>query len=228
VCSALIDISQRIIKYISNKIFRIRKILKKIILATGSVDRREIFERANLSFTAISSDVDESSYKKNIKDPLQLVQRLAKEKVLDVKKKLADTSKDVIIIGADTIVEYKGEIIGKAKNEQNAFNILKKLMGKTHNLITGLAINQIGNDKVIIEYDITRVEFLPLPDNDIKKYIALGEWKGRAGAYSLRERASLFIKSVNGSPSTVLGLPMQRVFQILKNILKINLLEYSL
>lgn len=202
--------------------------MKKIILATGSVDRREIFERANLSFTAISSDVDESSYKKNIKDPLQLVQRLAKEKVLDVKKKLADTSKDVIIIGADTIVEYKGEIIGKAKNEQNAFNILKKLMGKTHNLITGLAINQIGNDKVIIEYDITRVEFLPLPDNDIKKYIALGEWKGRAGAYSLRERASLFIKSVNGSPSTVLGLPMQRVFQILKNILKINLLEYSL
>ncbi len=200
--------------------------MKKIILASKSIDRKEIFQQAQIPFIAISSEIDETYYKKKIKDPLRLVQTLAKKKALDIKKKKAKHFKDAIIIAADTIVEYKGEIIGKANNEQEAFKILKKLMGKTHDLITGLAITQMGSRQLVLDYDITKVEFLPLSDNDIWDYINSREWKGRAGAYSIRERAGLFIKSIHGSYSNVLGLPMQKVFQILKETFNLNLLDY--
>jgi len=187
----------------------IDRALKKIILATKSIDRKEIFERAQIPFIAISSDIDEAPYKEKFKDPVELVQILAKEKVLNIKRKKAEDFVEAIIIAADTIVEYKGEI-----------------MGKTHNLITGLAITQMNINKLILDYDITKVEFLPLSDDEILNYINSGEWKGRAGAYSLRERAGLFVRSVNGSYSNVLGLPMQKVYQILKESFKLNLLEY--
>jgi septum formation protein len=204
----------------------IDRALKKIILATKSIDRKEIFERAQIPFIASSSDVDEAHYKEKFKDPVELVQILAKEKVLIIKRKKKKNFDDAIIIAADTIVEYKGEIMGKADNEREAFKILKKLMGKTHNLITGFAITALESEKLIIDYDITKVEFLTLSDNEIWNYINSGEWKGRAGAYSLRERAGLFVKSIDGSYSNVLGLPMQKVFQILKESFNLNLLKY--
>ena len=200
--------------------------MKKIILATKSIDRKEIFQRAQIPFIAISSDVDEALYKEKFKDPVELVQILAKEKVLNIKRKKTKNFNDAIIIAADTIVEYKGEIIGKANNEHEAFKILKKLMGKIHNLITGFAITAIESEKLVIDYDITKVEFLPLSDKDIWYYINSNEWRGRAGAYSLREGAGLFVRSVNGSYSNVLGLPLQKVFKILKESFNLNLLEY--
>jgi len=91
-------------------------------------------------------------------------------------------------------------------------------------LITGFAITDTDKPKIIVDYDITSVKFLSLSENDIRDYIKSNEWKGRAGAYSIRERASLFIKSVNGSISNVIGLPMQKIYVILKNEFNLNLL----
>ena len=138
---------------------------------------------------------------------------------------LGNNEKGTVVIAADTIVELDGEIIGKAQNETEAFKMLKNLANSSHNLITGIAISEIGDVKVVLDYDITVVTLLDLSDQDIRNYIRIGEWKGRAGAYSSRDRASLFIKEIQGSPSNVIGLPMQKVFAILKTEFNLNLLK---
>ena len=105
--------------------------------------------------------------------------------------------------------------------------ILKKLSGKSHNLITGIAITETTNPKIIIDYDRTSVKFLKLTDEDIVKYIKSGEWKGRAGAYSIREKASFFIESIQGSPSNVIGLPLHKIFKVLKKKFNFNILQIN-
>lgn len=199
--------------------------MKNIILASKSTDRKKILRRARIPFTAISSDIDESSYKKRIKDPLKLVQSLAKAKAQYVKEKRNEKDKELYFIGADTIVEFRGNVIGKATTKEHAFEILEGLSGETHNLITGLAITKSTDKKVFTDYDTTKVMFLSLSEKEIWDYIETGEWKGRAGAYSLKDKASLFIKSINGSPSNVIGLPLQKVFQIFKLKFNINLIH---
>jgi septum formation protein len=199
--------------------------MKNIILASESSDRKKILSRARIPFTAISSNVDESVLKERIKDPIKLVQKLAKAKVLNVKKGLTGKEKECYLIGADTIVEFQGKIIGKAINREEAFKTLKKLSGNTHNLITGLAITKSGEEKTFTDYDKTKVSFLSLSESEIWNYIDTGEWKGRAGAYSIQDRASLFIKSIKGSPSNVIGLPLHKVFQIFKLKFSINLIR---
>jgi len=200
--------------------------MNSIILASKSTDRKEILKRAEIPFTAISSNIDESVYKEKINEPIKLVQRLAEAKVLDVKQRLNRKKKQLFFIGADTIVEFQGKIIGKATDSEGAFRILKKLNGNTHNLITGLAIAQSNDRRVFIDYDRTEVTFLSLLDNEIWDYINTQEWKGRAGAYSIKDRASLFIKSINGSPSNVIGLPLQKLFHLFKVKFNINLIHY--
>jgi len=196
--------------------------LKKIILASKSIDRYEMFKRAGISFEIFATNIDEEKYKTNISDTIELVKELAKAKVLFAKKKLNKID-DAIIVAADTIVELDGKIIGKADTEEEAFEILKRMMGRTHRLITGIAITDINNPKIIVDSDITFVEFLELSDEEIREYIKTNEWKGRAGAYSIRDKASLFIKKINGSSSNVIGLSMHKLYLILRTEFQINL-----
>ncbi len=190
--------------------------MKNIVLASKSLDRGEIFKRANIPFEVMVTNIDEDEYKKEISNPIELVKQLANAKALNAKKKLAQENKEAIIVAADTIVELDGVIIGKANDEEHAFRILKKLVGKPHNLITGIAVTETYNPKIILDHDSTSVTFLDLTDKEIWDYIASGEWQGRAGAYSIREKASLFIEAIQGSSSNVIGLPMSKFYQILK------------
>jgi septum formation protein len=199
--------------------------MKKIILASKSSDRSELINRLNIPFEALNTNINESFYKDQFTDPIDLVKELAKAKALKAKDMLENEEKGTVVIAADTIVELNGKIIGKAQNEAEAFQMLKGLANRPHNLITGIAITEIGDSKVLIDYDITVVTLLDLSDQDIRNYIRIGEWKGRAGAYSSRDRASLFIKEIQGSPSNVIGLPMQKIFEILKKEFNLNLFE---
>ena len=199
--------------------------MKKIILASKSIDRSELIKRLNIPFEALNTRINENDYKKEISEPIELVKELAKVKVLKAKEMLVNEEMGTVVIAADTIVELNGKIIGKAQNEAEAFQMLKTLVNSSHNLITGIAITEIGDIKVVIDYDITVVTILDLSDDDIRDYIRIGEWKGRAGGYSSRDRASLFIKEIQGSPSNVIGLPMQKVFTILKTEFNLNLFE---
>ncbi len=196
----------------------------KIILASGSRDRAKSFERAQLDFEIIISDFSEEEFKGKELSPIELSIKLAKMKVLDVKKKMEFKGIDAIIIAADTLVEFKGNIIGKPMDENHALEILKKLNNNTHKLISAIAVTRTFNDKIISDYDITSVSFLDLSIDEIKLYIKTGEWKERAGAYSIRNKASLFIDKIEGSPSNVIGIPMHKLFLILKNEFNYNLL----
>lgn len=196
---------------------------KKVILASKSIDRCEILKRAKISFDTIVANINENEFKDRITNPIQLVKELAKAKVLYVKKKVLEKNLDAIIIGADTIVELNGEIIGKANSENQAFRILKRLQNKPHNLLTGLAITETFFQKVIVDYECTVVYFAQLSDQEIWNYIKSGEWKGRAGAYSIRDRASIFVKSINGSFSNVVGLPLFKIYEILKKEFNFNI-----
>ena len=199
--------------------------MKKIILASKSIDRKKIFTRLNIPFETIITNIDEGYYKRIFSNPIELVKEIAKAKALKAKDLLKNKNMEAIIIAADTIVEFKGKIIGKAKNKAQAFQILKSLINRSHNLITGVAITELNDQKLVVDYDCTIVTFLDLSDNEIRNYINTEEWKGRAGAYSIRDRASLFIKEIRGSPSNVIGLPMQKIFEILKKDFGLNLFD---
>ena len=199
--------------------------LEKLILATKSVDRMELFKKAGLHFEVIKTDVNEDDYKSKYSNPHELAKALAKAKALRAKEMLNKTANNFLIVAADTLVYFNDEIIGKAANEQEAFINLKKMVGKTHQLITGIAILDVKKNHLFIDADTTEVSFLKLSDDDIHSYIKTNEWKGRAGSYSISERASLFIESIKGSPSNVIGLPMHLIFKILKKEFGINLLN---
>jgi len=200
--------------------------MKKIILASKSIDRSKILNRLNIPFEILTTNINESDYKDKYSEPIDLVKELAKVKVLKAKELLKNEEIGTVVIAADTIVEFNGKIIGKAQNEEEAFQILKSLINRSHNLITGIALTSIDDPKIIVDYDITVVTFTELSEDDIRNYIKTEEWKGRAGAYSIRDRASLFIKEIRGSPSNVIGLPMQKIFKILKSEFNLNLFEY--
>jgi len=197
--------------------------MKKIILASKSIDRGKLLNNALISFDFLLAYVDEEKYKKKISDPIELVKELAKIKVANARQNLSN-EKDVIIIAADTMVELNGEFIGKAKDDKEAFKNIKRLAGKSHNLITGIAVSETNNPKIIVDYDTTVVKFLDLSDDDIWRYIKTNEWRGRAGSYSIMDKASLFIESIQGSPSNVIGLPLHKLFKILKEEFDVNLL----
>lgn len=204
-----------------------RMSLKKIILASKSIDRSEMFKRAGISFEIFATNIDEEKYKKTLSDGIELVKELAKAKALFAKRKLINNKENAIIVAADTIVELDGEIIGKANSDEEAFNILKKMMGRRHRLITGIAITEIKNPKIVVDSDTTIVEFLELSDEEIRDYIKTNEWRGRAGAYSIRDKASLFINKINGSSSNVIGLSMHKLYLILRKEFQINLFQFG-
>ncbi|MHA1658585.1 MAG: nucleoside triphosphate pyrophosphatase [Promethearchaeota archaeon] len=201
--------------------------MKKLILASKSIDRSEIFKRSKIPFEIFVTNVDEEKFKTKYSNPIELVKELAKAKAKSAQKSFSTKIKEAIIVAADTVVEFNGEIIGKAKDEQQAFLILKKLAGNTHHLITGIAITKTNSRKIIIDYDITSVKFLNLTNEEILSYINSDEWKGRAGAYSMREKASIFIESIEGSSSNVIGLPMHKIYKILKFEFNLNLLRLT-
>ncbi len=199
--------------------------MKNIILASKSIDRGKILHNALIPFDFLLTYVDEEKFKQEIVDPVDLVRKIAEAKVKNAKNIVINEKKDAIIIAADTMVEINGEIIGKAANVLEAFSTLKKLVGKTHSLLTGIAITETYNDKIIVDHDITKVTFLDLSDQDIKNYVKTGEWKGRAGAYSINDKASLIIESIHGSPTNVIGLPLYKIFSILKDEFDTNLFD---
>jgi len=197
--------------------------MKKIILASKSIDRSELLKKAGIPFEKLVTNIDEEKYKAKYSHGNDLVKELAKVKALFAKNKLIKSELDALIVAADSLVILEGEIIGKAQTEEEAFKIIKKLTGRTHELITGIAITETNNPKIIIDSDTTFVQFLKLSDEEIIQYIKTDEWKGRAGAYSINDKASLFIKKINGSSSNVIGLPMHKLYKILRTEFGLNL-----
>ena len=147
-------------------------------------------------------------------DPCELAKYLALKKCEDV----ARHYDDAIVIGADTIVVLGNKIIGKPKDKEDARKILKNLSGQEHKVITGLAIIDTKNSKTITDFGRGRVKFKQLDDKEIDDYIATGEPMDKAGAYGLQGRGAALIEGVYGDIYAVIGLPLNKVYCVLKEI----------
>lgn len=186
---------------------------ENIILASASPRRRELLKLICEDFKSVSPDVDETV-------PAQ-VEILKRPQFLAVKKAMhvcGELSEKAVVIGCDTGVFIDDEMLGKPKDEEEAFSMLKKLQGKDHLVVTGCCITD-GTHKR--EFSVTsRVFFYPLSDEDIKDYIATGEPMDKAGAYGIQGKGSLLIEKIQGDYFNIVGLPLSALARELKAFLR--------
>ncbi len=183
---------------------------KHIVLASASPRRRELLASFGFDFEIFSSQADESGVEHFA--PAAAVKELALRKALWVKERRPDDGS--IILAADTLVALDGELLGKPADEEDAFRMLSALSGTNHQVYTGFAI--LCGDKVIAEAECTQVFFRPLDEDEIKAYIATGEPMDKAGAYGIQEQAGIFVRRIEGDYLNVLGLPVCRIYELLK------------
>lgn len=178
---------------------------EKVVLASASPRRKRLLENAGLNFTQSPVEIDESFTDE--KNPGQLVVDLSVRKAL----KAAESEKSGWIISADTVVVMGGKILGKPLSEADAFNTLRALRGKTHEVITGYSILYVPTGKAVSDKESTQVTFANYTDDDIASYISIGEPMDKAGAYGIQGRGGLFVKSICGCYFNVVGLPVPKL-----------------
>ena len=184
-----------------------------IYLASKSPRRRKLLKILGVKFRTFSVELDEEIF--DGEHPIQTVKRLSLEKMNLAAKKV----KSGIIITADTIVVLNKMVIGKPKDKKDAFRILKLLSGKTHIVYTGFAIRNVNSKKTIFGYEKTLVTFNRLEDKSITDYITGGSPMDKAGAYGIQDDfGAVFVKKIEGCYYNVIGLPISKVYKLLKEI----------
>lgn len=188
-----------------------------IILASKSPRRREILENTKVRFSIEESQIDEVIKLNEL--PKETVMRLAYEKALDV----ANRNRNSLVIGADTIVVINDTILGKPKDDIEAFSMLKLLSGKTHYVITGFALINLSLDKKIIDCQVSQVTFKELSEQCIKDYLQTKESLDKAGAYGIQGYGGLLVENIQGDYFNIVGLPISKISDCLKDHFDINL-----
>lgn len=187
----------------------------KVVLASASPRRRELLARIVEDFEIMVSDFDENSV--NFKgDISKYVENIALGKANDVANRVKDES---IIIAADTIVTLNSEILGKPKDENDAFNMLKKLSGKVHKVYSGIVLINTKTGKTIKDSLATEVHFSDLSDREIYDYIESKEPLDKAGAYGIQGKGGVFIKEIKGCYYNVVGLPLNKLKAMMNEII---------
>jgi nucleoside triphosphate pyrophosphatase len=176
------------------------------VLASASPRRADLLRLVGLSFVTAPANIDETPRPGEPPDVVAI--RLAREKALA----LATPATPCLVVAADTLVVVAGEILGKPADAAEARRFVRRLAGRTHEVITGLAVRACPEESVATEGAISRVTFAPLSDEEIDWYVATGEGLDKAGGYALQGVGSLFITSVEGSYTNVIGLPLERLY----------------
>lgn len=185
-----------------------------IILASASPRRRELLAEAGYEFEVVCSGVEESDFSAEGVGPCEYARRLAVAKARDVAKRFTEA----IVIGADTVVDFGGEIIGKADDAGEAEAITRKLFSAAHKVITGVAIVRLCDGTELSEVDTTIVYPRRLTEEQIAEHIRGGRWRDKAGAYAIQEDGDEFIERIEGSLTNVMGLPMEVLGRMLGRI----------
>ncbi len=183
----------------------------KIILASTSPRRKEIFSRLGLPFEIVAPDYEEISDKMRTAEEEVLL--FAKGKALSVSK----GRDNAVIIGSDTMIECDGEKIGKPKNTEDANTILKKLQGRKHVIWTGVFMIDTAGQAEQGVVEKVEVTLYPMTDMDIKHYIQTGEPLDKAGAYAIQGIGGKFIQNLTGDRLAAIGLPLVPVQSFLKS-----------
>ncbi|WP_333971028.1 Maf family protein [Alteromonas mediterranea] len=187
---------------------------KSVVLASASPRRTALLKQMNIAHTIQPADIDESP--RLNETPLSLVSRLAAEKGLAVKAKLASKqtlTDDTVILASDTLIAFNGQSVGKPENKADAKRILTMLSGNTHEVLT--AISVLNNTRQQTQVITTSVTFAALTDEQITAYWETGEPADKAGSYAIQGIGGEFVVSINGSASAVIGLPLYETRQLL-------------
>jgi septum formation protein len=214
-----------------------------IILASASPRRKQLLTQADYKFTVVASEVDESAFSAVGKTPVEYAKQLALAKA----KAVAEKYPDSLVIGADTVVDFDGRIIGKPVDAKDAEAIIRMLFSKPHKVITGIAIVCKKRNFQIVEAETTVVYPKKLTDAQIAEHIKSGIWRDKAGAYAIREpvlrnsgktaaategrqapaspngyagASDPFVDHIEGSLTNVMGLPMELLGHLLDTVLR--------
>ncbi|MBS6161031.1 MAG: septum formation inhibitor Maf [Firmicutes bacterium] len=188
--------------------------MKNIILASASPRRRELLDMVGIPFSVCPSQGEEQIRGSS---PKEVVEELCEQKAREVFLK---TSGEVLVIGADTVVAAEGNILGKPKNRKEAIQMLKKLQGASHEVYTGVTMlsrDENGEQQKTFHV-MTAVEFYPMSEEEIESYVDTGEPMDKAGAYGIQGKAGIFVKEIRGDYNNVVGLPVARLYQELKQM----------
>lgn len=190
----------------------------QLILASQSPRRKELLGLFHLPFVIRVADIDEAM------DPqqpaCQEVARVSREKAMAVPRESED-----VVIAADTIVVCNGEVLGKPRDEEDAYRMLRLLSGRDHQVMTGMTV--LRGDKELTHTEITDIHFRPLSNKEIWAYIRTGEPMDKAGSYGIQGGAALFAEKMAGDYYNVMGLPVCRLGQMLRTLAP-ELLEETL
>ena len=185
-----------------------------IILASESPRRRQLLAEAGYNFTSVNPDIDESDFDTEGISPCEYAKRLALAKARSVAGKFPDS----LVIGADIVADFAGEIVGKPADAKEAEEITRKLFSRPHKVITALAIIRESRGIEIIESDSTAIIPKKLTESQIAEHIKGGSWRGKAGAYAIAEEDE-FVERIEGSLTNVMGLPMELLQRLLNKFI---------
>lgn len=201
--------------------------MSQIILASQSPRRKELLEQIGLEFE-ICPAKGEEIITKTI--PEEVVMELSKQKAEEVAAMVSSfgqqhkditTPSDILVIGADTVVAYDGKILGKPVDEADAKRMLTMLSGNTHSVFTGVTlvlIDKTGRAGELVFYEKTDVKMHTMTEKEIDRYIATGEPMDKAGSYGIQGKCAIYVEKIDGDYNNVVGLPITRIYQELKNI----------
>jgi septum formation protein len=182
----------------------------RLVLASASPRRAELLSAAGFSFVVRPVTIDESA--RPGEDAVTLVRRLASAKAAAA---MSPDEHDVIL-AADTVVVLDGTLLGKPRDDRDATEMLERLSGRPHEVLTGVAVRH--QERLVTAVEETRVYFAPLTRGEITWYVASGEPRDKAGAYGIQGLASRFVERIEGSHSNVVGLPIAAVQRVLKSM----------
>ncbi len=186
---------------------------KKIVLASASPRRKELFKLMGLKYIQVSADVDESVFPQDHSNPRKFVLTQSSKKCKEIVSRM---DHDCIVIAADTIVYHDKKILGKPYDEEEAEKFLRHLSGKTHQVYTGVTIFYKQN--YISDVEKTYVTFKELSEKEIKEYIMTQEPIDKAGAYGIQGFGCQFVSKINGCYFNVMGFPINLFYNMLQNI----------
>jgi nucleoside triphosphate pyrophosphatase len=201
-----------------------------LILASASPRRRELLTQAGFEFQIHPAHIPEDPHPNE--DPIAYVTRLAREKAETVFHQMrgapglasetwesaAIGSGSLLVLGADTTVTLDNHILGKPENPEDAARMLRVLSGRTHRVITGIAL--VSAERTQVAAEVTAVQFLTLSEAEIQSYIATGEPNDKAGAYAIQGRAARWIPRIEGDYFNVVGLPISLVSTLIQSLPK--------
>lgn len=186
--------------------------MKKIILASASPRRKELLETAGIEFEICVSDADETVPEGT--KPADAAKMTATKKALAV----AESHKDDIVIGADTIVVANGKILGKPKDKEDAEAMLSTLSGIEHEVITGVCI--VNSGEINAFEQISKVKFYDLSSEEISAYVSTNEPMDKAGSYGIQGKGCTLVEKIDGDYFNIVGLPVAKVIREIRKILK--------